>query len=161
MPLKCRFEPWGSQDIGYHPRIREQELFFCRFVIKTLFCGFTPELVKSRAFFEMKSFFLYLYPRIRENPRIFWDEDLFFGAHSRIQSINFLFSLKICLCPPSHAILAPRMTCRSQKRFLRYSPEMLALSRTNNLLTIWSQTVPSLRGARGPCPPNDCLCLPI
>ena len=121
--------------------------FFADFVIKTLFCvvsprnswkfahflrlraffAFTPEFVKIRTYFEMKTFF--------------------FGTHSRIRTIKVFVSppKKILFMPPpppppSHAILAPGLICRSQSVFLRYSPKMLAISRTNDLLAIWSQT---------------------
>ena len=55
---EVQFEAWDSQDTGYHPRIHEQELFFVDFVMKTLF--------------------LWFHPGIRENPRLFRDENLFF-----------------------------------------------------------------------------------
>ena len=58
-----QFEAWGSQNTGCYPRTREQELFFRRFCKKTLFLWFQP--------------------RNRDNSRIFWDEDFFFGLHPK------------------------------------------------------------------------------
>ena len=64
----------------------------------------------------MSSFFSFHF-KIRENPRIFRDEDLFFGPHSRIRGIKLFVPPQNLFMPPSHAILAPGMTCRSQRRF--------------------------------------------
>ena len=40
-------------------RIREQELFFCRFLMKTFFLVFTTEFLKICAYFAMKTFVLW------------------------------------------------------------------------------------------------------
>ena len=104
-----QFEAWDSRNTANHPRFREQELFFRRF------CN------NDRLFF-------WFHPRIHENLRKFWDEDLFFffrslpqissnfamnisffGTHSRIQRNKVFVPLQNLFMPPppSHAILAP------------------------------------------------------
>ena len=67
------FESGYHQINGHHPRIREQELFFRRCCDKDLFFIFS------------------LHPRIRENYRIFRDEDLCFLPLCRPKNY---------LCPP-------------------------------------------------------------
>ena len=49
---EVQFEAWDSQNTGYHPRIRAQELFFRRFSNKD-------------------RLFLWFHPRIYGNSRIF------------------------------------------------------------------------------------------
>ena len=91
-----QFKAWDSQNTGCHSRIREQELFFRRFCNKApFFCGSTPEIVEICAFFEMKTFFYFIFgfhPKIRGNSR--W-KPLFFGPHFYIWSIELL-------CPPQN-----------------------------------------------------------
>ena len=77
---------------GYQSRIREQELFFCRFAMKVPFFG--------------------LHYKIREILRIFRDEDLCFLVHRReLEVIKFLClpPRKLFMSPQSlsHATLAP------------------------------------------------------
>ena len=65
-----QIEPRDSQNTAYHPKIREQELFFRRFC-------------------NERRLFLWTHPRNYETSRIFWDEDLyfilFFAFHLRIR----------------------------------------------------------------------------
>ena len=102
-----QFEAWDSQNTGCHPRIREQELFFCRFCYKY-------------------GLFLWFHPRFHGNSRIFWDEDFIYFLSSPQISSNFatntfflVYTLefkeikfsrhrKICLCPPPLVTLSRR-----------------------------------------------------
>ena len=126
-----QIEAWDSQNTGYHPRIREQELF--------------------RRIWNKHRLFLRPHPRIHETSRIVWDDDLFFwysphkswkfarfwdenlnlwkfferktfffGLHLRIRGCSrwtvFLFSphfriqINRAFVPPSHAFLAPGLS---------------------------------------------------
>ena len=54
---RVQFEAWDSQNTDCYPRICEQELFFPDFALNIPFCcGFTPEIVDIRVFFEIKTF---------------------------------------------------------------------------------------------------------
>ena len=66
---EAQFEAGGSQNTGYHARIREQELAFRRFCNKD-------------------HLFLWLHPRIHESSRVVWNEDPFFLYLPQISS-NF------------------------------------------------------------------------
>ena len=69
----------------------------------------------------------------------FRDEELCFLVHTLGFEVYFEH-LQNLLMPSSHAILAPGQTSDRKDVFLRYFPKMLAVSRTNDLLAIWSQT---------------------
>ena len=57
-------------------------MFFRRFCNKDpSFCGFTPEIVKVRAFFKMKTFFSVFTPKVVVNTFVF-------GPHSQIKNIE-------------------------------------------------------------------------
>ena len=57
--LESNSRPKTPKNTGYHSRIRGQELFFWRFCIKD-------------------RLFLWLHPKIHENSRTLWNENLFF-----------------------------------------------------------------------------------
>ena len=68
------------------------------FVSKNRFC----------AYFAMKTFFFYLHLRIRKILRIFCKEDLFlWSSPSNLRKKVIVPPQKNCLCPSSHATLAP------------------------------------------------------
>ena len=75
---RCYWSAIWGQNTGYHPRIRGQQMFFCRFCNKHRLS-------------------LWPHPRIRENSRIFWEEDLlffFFGLHLRSCGNSHVFRHK-------------------------------------------------------------------
>ena len=49
--IGVQFEASDSQNIGCHPRIREQELFFAGFAIKTLFFVVPPQKLRKLVHF--------------------------------------------------------------------------------------------------------------
>ena len=79
--------------------------FFADFAMKIIFFVFTQKF----AHFAMKTFFFTLRPRIRGVSRIFCNEDLFYGLHSRILGKKFWGYPKNCFCPlpQSHSGAGP------------------------------------------------------
>ena len=72
-----QFEAWESQNTGCHSRIREQKLLFCKF-------------------YNKDRLFLWPHPRIHENLRILWHQDLFFVLvfTSEFVEIRTFFAMK-------------------------------------------------------------------
>ena len=83
-----------------HSKIREQELFFAKNLPrKPFFVVFTPEFVKIRACFGLKTFFgggVFTPEFVK-----FCDEDLCILVRTGIRSIQVFVPPKIWLCPPS------------------------------------------------------------
>ena len=126
--LKRRSRPETPKILLITPEFVSKNCFFADFAIKTFFCmwfqprirGFShifwdadlfwssPQTSQKFAQFLMLRPFLFfdLHPRISGNSR--W-RLLFFGSHSGIDFVShwsFCAPPQICLCPPSHDILA-------------------------------------------------------
>ena len=128
-----QFEAWDSQNTGYHSRINEQELLFHRFCNKDglflwlqpkihensrlhlrirenlhVFCDEDQNLWNFAYFLRWRPFFLVFTPDFVE----FRVEHLFLLVHTlEFEEIKFSCTPKICLCLPSHTILAPGLLC--------------------------------------------------
>ena len=71
--------------------------FFADFALKTLlFCGFTQKIMDIRVFFEMKTFFFFLFFVFTPEFVEIWNKDLCFLVHAlKFEAVNFL-------CPPQN-----------------------------------------------------------
>ena len=106
MPLECSSRPETLKILVTTPEFVSKNCFFADFAINTHFFVVPPwKSWKFIHFFEMKTFFFSVFTQefveIRPKKLCFLVHTLEFGA------LNFLCSPKICLCLPSHAILAP------------------------------------------------------
>ena len=110
--LECNSRPETPKMLVITPELVSKNCFFVDFATKTVCCcGFTPEFIKVRVVFETMTFYFYFYflffwssPQISSN----FAMNIFFLVHTfEFKDINFSCPHKICLCLPSHAILAP------------------------------------------------------
>ena len=70
--LECNSRPETPKILVTTPQFVSKNCCFVDFAIKTVcFCGFTPEFMKIRVHFAMKTLFFGLHLRFRENPRSF------------------------------------------------------------------------------------------
>ena len=94
-----QFEAWDSQNTGYYPRIRVQELFFRRFCFKdSFFCGLSQKSCKFERFLKWKPFFFRFSPQSSWNFAI---KTFVYGPHFQIQSIKvFMLPQNLFMPPP-------------------------------------------------------------
>ena len=85
---EVQFEARNSQDTCYHPRIREHELFFADFIIKTLFFWVSPRNSWKFAHFLNRRAFFCLHPKFVKILAYFEMKTFFFGLYSRFRGIS-------------------------------------------------------------------------
>ena len=61
VPLKCSLRPETAKFFVAIQEFVSKNCFFANSALKTLFCGFTPEIVDICVFFEMKTFFFFCF----------------------------------------------------------------------------------------------------
>ena len=151
VPLKCSSRSETPKILVITPEFVSKNCFFADFVIKILFLWFHPKIRKnSRIFLRWRAFFFVFTPEFMKirayiEMKIFF----FFGSHSRIQSIIlFVLSPKFVYVPSVTLSWRQAKLADRKDGFSRYFPKRLALSRTNDLLAIWSQTTAEMEPVR-------------